>query len=458
MSIEKVTLMIGVSGIRGIVGETLTPELVTRLGVAFGTYMNSGKIVVGRDTRVSGVMIKHSVLAGLISTGCEVVDLDICTSPSCSIMVRSLKADGGIIITGSHNPVEWNALKFLKGNGIFLNDEEGKQLLNIYYQGAFKKARWDNLHSVSKNDEAVEKHIKKILENIDVRLIRKKKFKVAIDSCNGAGAIITPILLEKLGCEVIKIHCEPNGLFPHNPEPIFINLQELCKTVKKVKANIGFAQDADADRIAIIDEDGHYLGEEYSICLVSNFILKNYPESTVVVNIVTTQAIEDITKRYNSKLIRTKVGEVYVAEEMLREKAIIGGEGNGGIIYPKIHYVRDSLVGIALILQYMAETNKSIKELSLEIPRYYMTKEKLTCLSKDSYKILNILKEKYKNEILDLTDGLTITKNGLKINIRQSNTEPILRIFVESNSHNKSLKIANEIKKEISGFLRKINC
>jgi len=457
MDIEKVTLMIGVSGVRGIVGETLTPELITRLGVAFGTYMNSGKIVVGRDTRVSGAMIKHSVFAGLISTGCEVIDLDICTTPSCSLMVQNLKADGGIIITGSHNPIEWNALKFLKGNGIFLNDEEGKQLLNIYYQGAFKKVKWYNLRHVTEDHTAVENHIKKILKNVNIKLIRKKKFKVVIDSCNGAGAIITPLLLKELGCKVIKIHCEPNGLFPHNPEPIFTNLQELCKTVKRYKADIGFAQDADADRIAIVDENGHYLGEEYSVCLASNFILKKEPHSTVVVNISTTQAIEDITKRYNAKLIRTKVGEVYVAEEMIREKAIIGGEGNGGVIYPKVHYSRDSLVGIALILQYMAETDKTIKELSLEIPKYYMIKEKLFCLSKDSYKVLEMMKEKYKNEKINLIDGLTISKDNLRINIRPSATEPVMRIFVESRSYNKSLKTAVEFKKEINRLLKKVS-
>lgn len=454
MSTEKVTLMIGVSGVRGIVGETLTPELITRLGVAFGTYMNSGKIIVGRDTRVSGAMIKHSVLAGLISTGCEIVDLDICTTPTCSLMVEALKANGGVIITGSHNPIEWNALKFLKGNGIFLNDEEGKQLLNIYYQGAFKKVEWYRLHSVSEDHSGVKKHIKKILENVNVNLIRKKKFKVAIDSCNGAGAIITPILMEELGVKIVKIHCKPNGLFPHNPEPIFVNLQELFKTVKDKNVDIGFAQDADADRLAIVDENGHYLGEEYSICLVSDFILKKYPKNTVVVNLSTTQAIDYIAKKHNSRIIRTKVGEVHVAERMMQEKAIIGGEGNGGIIYPKVHYARDSMIGIALILQYMAETNKSISELSRGIPRYYMTKEKIDINPNDSYKIIEILKEKYKNEKVDLLDGLIIFKEDIRISIRPSNTEPIFRIFVETSSNKLSNKIAKEIKSEISHIIR----
>ncbi|OGF49901.1 MAG: phosphoglucosamine mutase, partial [Candidatus Firestonebacteria bacterium RIFOXYA2_FULL_40_8] len=370
MSTEKVTLMIGVSGVRGIVGETLTPELITRLGVAFGTYMNSGRVVVGRDTRVSGVMIKHSIFAGLISTGCEVIDLGIVTTPSCSLMVKELKADGAIIITGSHNPIEWNALKFLKSNGVFLNDDEGKQLLNIYYQGAFKKVRWDGLHRVIEDHSSAEKHIKKILANINLNAIRKQKYKVALDSCNGAGAIITPLFLKELGCEVVPIHCEPNGLFPHNPEPIFINLQELCKKVKATGSDIGFAQDPDADRVAIVDANGHYLGEEYSVALASSYILKKNRGSKVVVNMSTSKVMDDIARKYGATLIRTKVGEVHVAERMMAEKAVIGGEGNGGVMWPKIHPVRDSLVGIALTLQNMAESGKTIRQLANELQKY----------------------------------------------------------------------------------------
>ncbi|MCX5776506.1 MAG: phosphoglucosamine mutase [Candidatus Firestonebacteria bacterium] len=456
MSSDKVTLMIGVSGVRGIVGETLTPELITRLGVAFGTYMNSGRIVVGRDTRVSGSMIKHSILAGLISTGCEVIDLDIVTTPSCSLMVRELKAAGAIIITGSHNPIEWNALKFLKSNGVFLNEDEGKQLLNIYYQGAFKKVRWDGLHIVTEDHTSAEKHVKNILANINLPQIRKKKYKVALDSCNGAGSIITPLFLKELGCEVETIYCEPNGVFPHNPEPIFINLQELCKKVKTSRANIGFAQDPDADRVAIVDANGHYLGEEYSVALASSYILKKNRGGTVVVNMSTSKMMDDIAKKYNSTLIRTKVGEVHVAERMIAEKAVIGGEGNGGVMWPKVHPVRDSLVGIALTLQNMAESGKTIKQLADELPKYYIVKEKIACPQKDSFGIMEKVKKLYEKEKVETVDGITITKNGIRISIRPSNTEPIFRIFAESNSHKKSLKVALEIKKVIAGLLKRI--
>ena len=457
MSSDKVTLMIGVSGVRGIVGETLTPELVTRLGVAFGTYMNSGKIIVGRDTRVSGEMIKHSVLAGLISTGCEVVDLGIVTTPTCSLMVRELKAAGAVIITGSHNPIEWNALKFLKSNGIFLNDEEGKQLLNIYYQGAFKKMGWAGLHTVTEDNTAADRHIKKVLANIKVGLIQEQKFKVVLDSCNGAGAIITPLFLKELGCEVIPIHCEPNGLFPHNPEPIFINLQELCRTVKKEKADIGFAQDPDADRVAIVDANGHYLGEEYSVSLAANYILKKNRGGAIAVNVVTSMVIDDIAKKHHARLIRTKVGEVHVAEAMIAEMAVIGGEGNGGVMWPKVHPVRDSLVGIALTLQNMAENRKSIKQLAEELPVYHIVKEKIDCPMKDSHKVMDLVKGYYRKEKIVTTDGLMIDKNGARITVRPSNTEPIFRIFVESDSHSKSLKMALDIKKTIAGMLKKIN-
>ncbi|MEI7904172.1 MAG: phosphoglucosamine mutase [Candidatus Firestonebacteria bacterium] len=452
---DKVTLMIGVSGVRGIVGETLTPELITRLGVAFGTYMSSGKIVVGRDTRVSGAMIKHSVLAGLISTGCEVIDLDIVTTPTCALMIEELKADGGIIITGSHNPIEWNALKFQKSSGIFLNDEEGKQLLNIYYQGVFKKAKWDGLQQVTENHTGVETHIKKILKNIDVKLIQSKKFKVVVDSCNGAGAIITPLLLEELGCDFICIHCEPNGLFPHNPEPTFINLQELCKKVKTTKSDVGFAQDADADRVAIIDNKGHYIGEEYSVCLAADFILGKYPGKTVVANLSTTLAMDDIAKKHHSKLIRTKVGEVHVAETMLREKAIIGGEGNGGIMYPKVHCVRDSLTGIALMLQYMAETGKTMEELAAEIPRYSIVKEKVDLTANNAFKIIEMMRKQCGKFKVDTTDGLTLTSPGVRINIRPSNTEPIIRIFAETVSAVKAKALASEYKKKVVTLMGK---
>ncbi|MEK6647179.1 MAG: phosphoglucosamine mutase [Candidatus Firestonebacteria bacterium] len=447
-------LMIGISGVRGIVGETLTPELLTRLGTAFGTFMRSGKVVVGRDTRVSGAMVKHSVLAGLISTGCLVIDLDVCTSPSCSLMVEELGASGGIVISGSHNPIEWNALKFLRADGVFLNDSEGRELLNIYYQGNFKKAKWNELKEVREDRTTDERHISKVLKTVDVSLIRKQHFKVALDSCNGAGSGITPKLLDELGCEVVKLHCTPNGLFPHNPEPIFVNLQELCSLVKKTHVDIGFAQDADADRLALVSEKGEYLGEEYSLALLANFILKK-KRGVVVTNVSATRAIDDIAAKYKSKVIRTRVGEVNVAEAMKVANAVIGGEGNGGIIDPRVHYVRDSLVGIALILEYLAESKKTISELYSALPEYHIVKQKMECPSEIIPVVTKWLKQKYHKAKFDWTDGIKINFSDSWIHIRPSNTEPIIRIFSEAKLQKTAQKLSSDVVSYINHLLKK---
>jgi len=447
------SLIIGISGVRGIVGETLTPELLTRLGSAFGTYMDGGKVVIGRDTRTSGEMVKYSVLGGLLSTGCEIIDIDICTTPSCQIMIRELNADGGVVISGSHNPAQWNALKFFRKDAIYLNDSEGKQLLNIYYQGDFIKARWDEIRVVRKDERTIEKHLRKVLANADVNLIRKRKLKVALDSCNGAGSIITPELLKRLGCETVKIHCEPSGFFPHNPEPVFINLADLSAKVSESGADIGFAQDADADRLAIISEKGDVLGEEYSLCLAAEFMLRK-KKGIAVTNLSTTRAMDDIVRKYSSRLIRTKVGEVNVAETMEENRAVIGGEGNGGIIDPRVHYGRDSLAGIALILQYMAETGKRISELAEEVPKYYIEKRKILCSRGESNKVLELVKEKYKKEKMDLSDGIKIDWEDSWVHMRSSNTEPVMRIITESRSKRKSEQLNDRITAEIESILK----
>ena len=453
---KKSSLMVGVSGIRGIVGETLTPEVISCFGAAFGTYMNSGRVVVGRDTRVSGPMIKHLILGSLTAAGCEVIDLGIVTTPTCSLMAKEFKAAGAVIITGSHNPVEWNALKFLKTGGLFLNEKEGLRLLEIYNNGVFKQARWDGLRTEREDSSGAEKHLKKILANIDVKLIRKKRFKVTLDSCNGAGSLITQLLLKELGCQVIPINCKPDGLFPHNPEPISANLQELCKKVKTTGSDAGFAQDPDADRLAIIDSNGRYIGEEYSVALAADYLLKNTNNATVVVNMSTSMALDDIAKKHKARLLRTKVGEVHVAERMIAEKALIGGEGNGGVMWPQIHPVRDSLAGISLTLQNMAENNKTITELAAALPAYYIVKEKISCNPKNVKTVMTEIKKFYSNEKVETIDGITITGDKTRISVRPSNTEPIFRIFAESDSLKKSEDIAQNIKKIMTGILKKL--
>ena len=426
-------LMISVSGVRGIIGKTLTPELITRFAMAFGTYLHGGTVLVGRDTRVSGDMVKHSVFAGLISTGCQVVDLGVATTPSCSMSIVELGADGGIVISGSHNPVEWNALKLFRADGICLNVEQGKELLDIYYQGSFRNAPWHALKADKQDYNAGQRHMKKALANTDVDLIRKRAPKVVLDSCNGAGAIITPKLLRQMGCEVVEVHCEPNGLFPHNPEPIFINLGDLCEKVKEAGADIGFAQDADADRLAIVDESGNFLGEEYTLALATLRVLEQH-KGPVVANLSTSRMIDDVASRFGCEVVRTPVGEANVAERMKQIGAVIGGEGNGGVIYPEVHYGRDSLSGMALILQLLASRGKSISEIAAEIPTYEMRKVKIDCTRDVAQQLVRRMEEQNRDARLNTEDGVRIDWDDAWLHVRPSGTEPALRIIGEAAS------------------------
>lgn len=445
------SLMISVSGVRGVVGETLTPELLTRFGAAFGTYMNGGCIVVGRDTRVSGAMVKHSVFAGLMSAGCQIIDIDVCPTPTCQVMIREAQADGGIVISASHNPVEWNALKFFGGDGIYLDFEQGKELLDIYYKGEFNKVPWNEIKVVEENPDALDVHLKMILEHVDVETVRKKKFKVVLDSCNGAGSVITPRLLETLGCEVIKIHCEPSGYFPHNPEPIFINLGDLSKMVKMSGADVGFAQDADADRIAVVSETGEILGEEYSLAMVADSVL-SLRKGDIVVNLSTSRMVDDLARKYGTKVIRTKVGEVNVAKKIKEVGAVIGGEGNGGIIDPAYHLGRDSLVGIVLILEYMSREGLKISELAGRLKKYYMIKEKVGIRPGQHRRILEHFEKKHKKESMSLLDGVRVDWDDTWIHVRPSGTEPIVRVIAESGDPEKVKKLCAEAIAEIAAL------
>lgn len=449
-------LMISVSGVRGIIGKTLTPELVTRFAMAFGTYLHGGTILVGRDTRVSGAMVKHSVFAGLISTGCQIIDLGIATTPSCSLSIIDLGADGGIVISGSHNPVEWNALKLFRSDGICLNVEQGKEFLDIYYQGSFRHALWHSLKADTADHNAGQRHMKKVLANTDVGLISKRAPKVVLDSCNGAGAVITTKLLRQMGCEVVEVHCEPNGLFPHNPEPIFVNLGDLCAKVKEVGADIGFAQDADADRMAIVDENGDFLGEEYSLALATLQILEHH-KGPVVANLSTSRMVDDVAERFGCEVVRTPVGEANVAERMKKIGAVIGGEGNGGVIYPEVHYGRDSFSGMALVLQLLASRGKKISEIAAEIPSYSMRKVKIDCTRDVALDLVRRIEHDYSDSDarLNTEDGVRIDTEDAWIHVRPSGTEPAVRIIGEARTPeridqliDKFSKLANEMLQE----------
>jgi phosphomannomutase len=447
------SLMIGVSGVRGVIGSSLTPELITRFSMAFGTYMKGGSVVVGRDTRNSGAMVKHSVFAGLMASGCAIIDVGVATTPSCSLSIVQLGTDGGVVISGSHNPAEWNALKFFKSTGICLNEGEASELLDIYYQGNFRGVAHDKLKPECIDTEAGERHLRRVLAATDLAVIRKRRPRVVLDSCNGAGSLVTPRLLKELGCDVVQIHCNPGEPFPHNPEPIFIHLGDLCSKVVAEKADVGFAQDADADRMAIVDENGTFIGEEYSLALATAAVLPKRP-GKVVVNLSTSRMSEDIARRFGCECVRTKVGEVNVAERMMAEKSVIGGEGNGGVIDPRIHYGRDSLSGMALVLQHLAETGKSIGELVAGIPRYHMKKTKIECSRDVGLELVHRTAKEYAGEKVNTDDGVRIDWEDSWIHVRPSATEPAVRIIAEASSKERVNQLCDTFTRKAEALLK----
>jgi phosphomannomutase len=444
-------LMAGISGIRGVVGQSLTPDVALRYSSAFGNLCRSRKVVVGRDSRTSGEMIKSAVISGLLATGCSVVDLGICATPTVEIAVVELKARGGIIVTASHNPIQWNALKFVGSDGIFLSPKENQKLFDLVRKDQIKYQPWNKIGKIGSDSSWSKKHIEKILglKYINVRKIRQRKFKVVLDCCNGAGGVVSPDLLKALGCQVIELNCQPNGLFPHDPEPVPRNLASLCRAVRKHQADLGFANDPDVDRLAIVSEKGIPLGEEATLALATRFILSRKPNLPVVTNISTSRMIDDIAKESGSKVCRTKVGEAHVARKLKQMKGIIGGEGNGGVILPDLHYGRDALVGKALILEYLAESGKSVSLLASELPRYFMVKKK-TKLSRNFKRNLSRLKNKYTRGKINSLDGLRIDYNDLWLQVRKSNTEPQVRIIAEARSKQEASKLVTDILKVIN--------
>ncbi len=439
-------LMKSVSGIRGIVGETFTPELLVSAGAAFAKYAKYGTIIVGRDSRPTGEAIAMNVISVLMLSGCDVIDVGIVPTPTVQVMVEELNAAGGIVISASHNPVEWNALKLINCSGSFLNSSDIQKLFSsMEMEPVFKK--WDKVGKLTVNSDANNVHIKKVFNAVDTNLIKKKKFHVVLDSVNGAGSVITPELLKELNCKVTMINCTPDGIFPRGAEPLPQNLTQLSEAVKKSGADIGFAQDPDADRLAIVDENGKPLGEEYTVTLVTEHLLSK-EKGRVVVNLSTTKAVEDIAAKYGVLFARAKVGEINVVEEMRKKGARIGGEGNGGVISPEIHLGRDSLAGIVYILEMMAAKNMKISQIMADMPGYYMKKGKVT-LKKDApiKDIMNRVSENFKGEKISRIDGLRIDfkkseefKNGW-VHLRSSNTEPVFRIIAESDSQDKTERI-----------------
>lgn len=447
---EKIpTLKIGVPSVRGIVGESFTPQLAAEFAAAFGSCCGPNEVVIGTDTRSSRTMITHAVVSGLLGVGCKPIDVGIVPSPSLQHCIRTGSAVGGICITASHNPVQWNALKFFGSEGISLSPNQFAELTGLYHQGAYARVSSDSISRLKTDDSVVRRHSQMIIEALDSDLIRGKEFKVAVDCCNGAASKAAPDFLRKLGCRVYEFNCEMDKPFPRNPEPIKQNIKKFCSFVRESEAEIGFALDADADRLALVDHLGNALGEDYTLALVASYYLES-EVSPIVVNVSTSQVIEDVAARFGTTVYRTKVGETYVVEKMFQTGSSIGGEGNGGVIIPGLNPCRDSFVGMGYILEYMASSSNSIAELKQQLPAYEMIKSVVTCRPRDIVHFKSMLRHLYQGFRLEAIDGLKIFKGSGWIHIRGSNTEPVVRIIVEA----ESTKEAESFLAEILDYLR----
>jgi len=456
------TLIKSISGIRGTIGQSkgdnLTPEDLVRFTAAYGTWLkrqsrkDRGKVVVGRDARISGAMVFHIVAGTLQAMGHDVVNLELATTPTVEIAVTQEKADGGIILTASHNPVQWNALKLLNARGEFLNGQEGEEVLEM--------AKNENLSYAAVHELGIEKldlsyldrHIEMILEltAVDTEAIASAGFKVVVDGINSVGGIAVPRLLEALNVkEVIRVNCEPTGDFAHNPEPLPENLTDMREAVKTSHADLGFVVDPDVDRLAIVNEDGSMFGEEYTLVSVADYVLQQTPGNTVS-NLSSTKALKELTEKKGGQYFPSAVGEVNVVEKMKEKEAVIGGEGNGGIIFPGLHYGRDALVGIALFLSHLARSGKRCSQLRKEYPFYHISKNKIQLTPEiDVDKVLEQLKTTFSDYPVNDIDGVKILFEEGWVHLRKSNTEPIIRIYSEAGDEGQARALAQRIIKEV---------
>ncbi|MBA5247069.1 phosphoglucosamine mutase [Marnyiella aurantia] len=451
------SLIKSISGIRGTIGgkvnDNLTPVDVVKFTAAFGTLLQRTHnrkdltLIIGRDARISGAMVNSVVTATLQGLGIHVVDLGLSTTPTVEVMVPELQAHGGIILTASHNPKQWNALKLLNAKGEFINADEGAEVLNIAEKEDFEFAEVDDLGKYETREDAFDIHIQKILDlpMVDAAAVKAKKYKVVLDAVNSTGGISLPPLLEKLGCEVVKLYCEPNGQFPHNPEPLKEHLTDICELVIKEKADLGIVVDPDVDRLALIDEKGEMFGEEYTLVAVADYLLK-HTNGVAVSNLSSSRALRDVAHTHNSQYFASAVGEVNVVNLMKEKNAVIGGEGNGGIIYPDLHFGRDSLVGAALFLTHLAKEGKTVSELRDGYPAYFMGKKKIELTPDiDVDALLTKMEKEYQNEEVSVVDGVKIDFKENWVHLRKSNTEPIIRIYTEAKSQEEADRLGDEI-------------
>ncbi|NOX58875.1 MAG: phosphoglucosamine mutase [Planctomycetes bacterium] len=439
-------LMMGVSGIRGIVGDTLTPQLAASAGCAMAKYVGGGAVVLGRDSRPSGDMVRSAVAAGLLAGGSNVIDIGIAPTPTTAIMVREHQAAGGIILTASHNPSEWNGIKFLTGDGHAPPVSVAQQLIDILKSGEFDLADYLHVGLLTEDRSANEVHVQKVLNIVDVRAIRSRRFKVVLDSVNGAGQPAGKLLLDELGCDVTYLNPEATGLFAHTPEPIAENLTDLCEQTKAMGADIGFAQDPDADRLAVVDEKGAFIGEEFTLVLGAKRIFETTP-GPVCANLSTSRMIDDLAARYGDTCVvhRSAVGEANVVEKMKETGCVIGGEGNGGIIDPRIVYVRDSIGGMALVLDMLAASDQSLSGVVADLPKYEVLKTKMACAKDRIARVLGAVEDAYRSHNPSTIDGVRIDWPEGWVHVRGSNTEPIMRVIGEAADRKTAEELVNRV-------------
>lgn len=455
------TLIKSISGIRGTiggrVGSNLTPIDVVKYAAAYGSWIKEQrrkdyyKVVIGRDARISGEMVQNLVMQTLVGMGIHVVDVGLSTTPTVEMAVPMEHADGGIILTASHNPKQWNALKLLNAKGEFLNADEGQKILSIAESDDMNFSEVENLGKITKNEAYIEMHIDEVLglELVNVEAIKKANLKVVVDGVNSTGGIAIPRLLDRLGVHAVELYCEPNGHFPHNPEPLKEHLTDLSHLVVKEHADFGIVVDPDVDRLAFICDDGEMFGEEYTLVACADYVLSHTAGNTVS-NMSSTRALKDITEKHGGSYEASAVGEVNVVELMKKNKAVIGGEGNGGIIYPELHYGRDALVGVALFLSLLVDKGQSVKALRASYPSYFMSKKKIELTPQLNVdQLLNDIKSRYAHENITTIDGLKIDFAENWVHLRKSNTEPIIRIYTEAKSQSEADALADKFISEL---------
>ncbi len=449
--------MISISGIRGIVGESLTPEVIVKYASAFAEYSKFGTIIIGRDGRITGQPISNIVSSTLLQMGCNVIDLGVCPTPTVGLAVERYKAAGGIAVTASHNPMIWNGLKFIGPAGMFLNADENKALWSIADRGKFQYKPWNGQGALTEQPQFVDEHINAILSlpYINQSVIAQRKLKIVVDCVNASGGIIVPKLLRAFGCGVVEMFCDVSGIFSHTPEPLPENLTALAQRVVAEKADAGFAIDPDSDRLVLITEEGKPFVEEYTIVSAVKFVLEaekklGRTNHSVVVNLSTTRAVEDVAAAYGAVVHRTPVGEINVASKMKQLDSVIGGEGSGGVILPQVHLSRDAIVGIGLFLQLFAESGGKSSELKASLPQYEIVKNKIELGTLKPDEILKKLHDKYsQSEKTNFDDGLKIDFPSSWVHLRKSNTEPIIRIIAEAKTRDEATRLVQKFQKEI---------